>query len=239
MDRRAWLGAFALAVLMGPVAPPLAQAQPPERTAETIQGLPGVMLKLIPPAGLCRLDAVDDADAFKAMAGRVSGQMLAVWLSCPDLARYRAGENVEPARWMMVIAERDGQGAVRPLPGITRQEAFTRWGQAWKAQAAQRVADAEKKLRAEQLDIDIGKPQIVGPDDMAIYLVIPGAFRDAGAAQPIPVASVSGWSMFFDYRIGVSLSERRAGPERFEPLRAEVRDTLVSLDRLSVRAPAP
>lgn len=237
MDRRWSIGAFALAVLMAPLAP--AVAQQPDGKPETIDGLPGVVLKLVPPAGLCRVDAVADADAFKAMAGRVSGQILGVWLSCPDLARYRAGQDVEPARWMQVIAQRDAKGAVRPMPGVTRQEAFIHWAEAWKAQAAQRVAATEKKLRAEQLDVNIGVPEIFGPDDIAIYLLIPGAFRDAGATQPTPVAAVSGWSMFFDYRIGISLSERRAGPERFEPLRAEVRDTLVSLDRLSVRTPAP
>lgn len=239
MDRRWSFGAFALAVLMGPLAPALAQAQPAEPKAETIAGLPGAVLKLVPPADLCRVDPVAKPDAFQAMTARLSGKVLGVWLYCPDLAGYQKGTDIAPARWMVVIAQRDGLGEVSPHPGLTRPEAFAIWTEAFETEAAQRMAFAEKKLKADNIDAEFSPPRLAGPDGTALYMIIPGRIRDAGVEQPVPVVTVSALSLFFDYRIGVSLSERRAGPDRAEPLRAEAREIMLSLDHLSQRAAGP
>ncbi|GGF45125.1 hypothetical protein GCM10007301_00780 [Azorhizobium oxalatiphilum] len=223
--------------MAGAFAPHPARAQEPQ--AQAVDGLPGVALKLVPPAGLCRVDPVEDEEAFEAAAGLLGSEMLALWFTCADLARYRAGEDGRPARWMYVLVQRDGKGQVRPLPNITRQEAFDRWADAWENEAEARIAQARKKLRAE-LDLEaaeIGKPQIFGPDGTAIYLAMPGQLTDAGAAQPTRVASVSGWSMILNYRLGIGLAERDAGAERFPAMVDEVRAVMMSLDRLSVATP--
>lgn len=211
-----------------------AQAQEPAK----VEGLPGVSLRLVPPQGLCRLDPVQDQEAFETMARPMSSKVLAIWLACPDLAHHRAGEDVAPARWMFVLAQRDGRGQVRPLQGISRQEAFVRWADAWTKEADQRLAQAKVKMKAE-LNLEaaeLSKPQIISPDGTAIYLALLSRLTDAGATEPTRVATVSGWSMIENYRVGISLAQRDAGVEAFDGLQVEVRDAMVSLDRLSAPA---
>lgn len=242
MDKRLRIFVFSLASILLFTGPGQAQ-QAPAPTFDkiaTIDSLPGVRFKLAVPDGLCRVDPAIDKEWFDAVAEMQLSKLIGMWADCQDLSRIRAGEAVEPARWLLVLAQRGSHGTVGPMAGITREYALSRWADAFSkvgtagSEAERSVARAKAKLRTKiDHDLDRFAPQVIGPDGLAIYLAAVGTITNAQTAVPTEVASVSGWSLISQYRIGVGYNYNNGSAAQLDPLLEEVKAMMKSLDQFS------
>lgn len=209
----------------------------------TIDSLPGVRFKLSVPDGLCRVDPGIDREWFENVSGLHSNKVLAMWATCSDLARIRQGELVEPAEWMIMLAQRGANGAVGPMKGMTREYALSRWADAMSkadavgSEAYRSVAEAKAKIRSRlNQELSDFKPQIIGPDGLAIYIAAAGKMTDVNTSVQTQTASVSGWSLISQYRIGVGYNYNNGNAAQLDHLLDEVKGVMSSLDQFSREA---